>query len=106
MLKKSSVKDDPAANVYLLLYPKPFLLQELKTRPELATFIRQYLNDLSSGMLKDQSRVYGDGLYKLEPRELANVPLRLDAFSLLDYNSPVWTVLSMSTKIDWANWKT
>jgi len=64
-----------ATNVYLLLYPKPFLLQEIKSRPELATFIWQYLNDLSSDTLKDQGRVYGDGLYKLEPRELANVPV-------------------------------
>lgn len=64
-----------AANVYLLLYPKPFLLQEMKNRPELAISIWRYLNALSSDTLKDQSRVYGDGLYKLEPRELANVPV-------------------------------
>lgn len=64
-----------AANVYLLLYPKPFLLQEIKSRPELATFIWQHLNDLSSDTLKDQGRVYGDGLYKLEPRELANISI-------------------------------
>jgi len=64
-----------ATNVYLLLYPKPFLSQEMKSRPELATLIWQYLNTLSSDTLKDQGRVYGDGLYKLEPRELANVPV-------------------------------
>jgi len=64
-----------ATNVYLLLYPKPFLLQEMKSRPKLTTFIWQYLNTLSSDTLKDQGRVYGDGLYKLEPRELANVPV-------------------------------
>jgi adenine-specific DNA-methyltransferase len=64
-----------ATNVYLMLYPKPFLLQEIKSRPELATFIWQYLNNLPSDTLKDQGRVYGDGLYKLEPRELANVPI-------------------------------
>jgi len=64
-----------ATNVYLMLYPKPFLLQEMKNRPELATSIWHYLNAISSDTLKDQGRVYGDGLYKLEPRELAHVPI-------------------------------
>jgi hypothetical protein len=32
------------------------------------------LNDISPDSLQMEGRVYGGGLYKLEPRELGNVP--------------------------------
>lgn len=63
-----------AANVYLLLYPKPALQQELKNKPELLREIWKKLNRIETEDLIGQGRVYGGGLYKLEPKELGNVP--------------------------------
>jgi len=63
-----------AANVYLLLYPTPVLQRCLDQQPALLTRIWAWLNDLSPSTLLGEGRVYGGGLYKLEPKELANVP--------------------------------
>jgi adenine-specific DNA-methyltransferase len=63
-----------AANVYLLLYPKPVLAQALEVKSDLARKIWNLLNELSPQMLLGQGRVYGGGLHKLEPKELGNVP--------------------------------
>jgi adenine-specific DNA-methyltransferase len=63
-----------AANVYLLLYPKPWLAEALGKNPKLADRIWEFLNAIPSATLLGEGRVYGGGLYKLEPRELANVP--------------------------------
>ncbi|MCK4761168.1 MAG: Eco57I restriction-modification methylase domain-containing protein [Candidatus Aminicenantes bacterium] len=70
-----------AANVYLLLYPKPFLANALSRDPGLAKKIWQLLNKISSEVLLAGGRVYGGGLYKLEPKELGNIP----AGELLDF---------------------
>src|SRR5205085_1445923 len=64
-----------AANVYLLLYPKPELAIALKNHPELARTIWQKLNEIDSKAIVGEGRVYGGGLHKLEPSELANVPI-------------------------------
>ena len=63
-----------AANVYLLMYAKGMLLSALHSRPELLDRIWAMLNCLDPGTLLDEGRVYGGGLHKLEPKELANVP--------------------------------
>ena len=63
-----------AANVYLLLYPKPFLANELSRDPKLARRIWHHLNRIHMDTLLEEGRVYGGGLYKMEPRELANIP--------------------------------
>lgn len=63
-----------AANVYLMLYPKPFLDVELKKKPELLREIWEKLKRIETDDLIEQGRVYGGGLYKLEPKELGNVP--------------------------------
>jgi len=62
-----------APNVYLMLYPKPFLQMVLKEKPALATTIWQTLNQISILTLTGEGRVYGGGLHKLEPKELGNV---------------------------------
>ncbi len=62
------------ANVYLLLYPKPFLANALSRTPELAHRIWLLLNQIHMDMFFEEGRVYGGGLYKMEPRELANIP--------------------------------
>lgn len=62
------------ANVYLALYPKPLLAQQLAKNPSLLRMIWCALNELSPSALLGEGRVYGGGLHKLEPRELSNVP--------------------------------
>lgn len=62
-----------AANVYLLMYPKGALLSAVHVRPGLVDGIWAILNRLDPRALLDEGRVYGGGLHKLEPRELANV---------------------------------
>jgi adenine-specific DNA-methyltransferase len=62
-----------AANVYLMLYPKPKLAAFLQERPELARAVWQGLSSVTPERLVSYGRTYGGGLYKLEPRELANV---------------------------------
>lgn len=63
-----------AANVYLMMYPKPRLNELLKDRPSLKHAIWQALRTISPKALMSEGRVYGGGLYKLEPKELANAP--------------------------------
>ncbi len=70
-----------AANVYLMLYPKPLLTRVLQDHPELTRTVWQCLNAINPELLSEEGRIYGGGLYKLEPKELANVPA--DAFAAL-----------------------
>lgn len=64
-----------AANVYLMLYPKEPLKRALTDSPSLKRRIWEALNKIRPVALLDEGRVYGGGLYKLEPKELANVPV-------------------------------
>jgi len=41
---------------------------------KLARAIWELLNEIPAETLLGEGRVYGGGLYKMEPRELANVP--------------------------------
>jgi adenine-specific DNA-methyltransferase len=63
-----------AANVYLMLYPIPALSKALEGDPELVRQIWKFLDSIPSEILLKEGRVYGGGLYKMEPKELANVP--------------------------------
>ena len=63
-------------NVYLLLYPKPPLERVLKNTPALSRSIWQALNSIAPETLISEGRVYGGGLHKLEPKELAHVPAK------------------------------
>ncbi len=65
-----------AANVYLCLYPKADLAALLARQPELAATIFKLLQAITTRNLLDESRVYGGGLYKLEPKELARVDVQ------------------------------
>lgn len=62
-----------AANVYLMLYPKPILTNALSRQPSLKRNLWLSLNDISEEALISGGRVYGGGLHKLEPKELGNV---------------------------------
>lgn len=64
-----------AANVYLALYPRPQLAKALIEKPGLDREIWKILNDITPEDLLSEGRVYGGGLHKLEPKELANVPV-------------------------------
>jgi adenine-specific DNA-methyltransferase len=62
-----------AANVYLLLYPKEELATAFKEAPALVQSVWEMLKSLKPEEMRDQGRVYGGELYKIEPRELGNV---------------------------------
>lgn len=63
-----------ASNAYLMLYPIPPLRKELEENPDLLRAVWRALNEIPTDMLKAEGRVYGGGLYKIEPNELANTP--------------------------------
>jgi adenine-specific DNA-methyltransferase len=63
-----------AANVYLMLYPKPPLDAVLKREPDLMQEVWKALSSITAEMLIGEGRIYGGGLHKMEPKELANVP--------------------------------
>ena len=63
-----------AANVYLMLYPRGELRAALAARPDLYPIILAHLQALTGDRLIKEGRVYGGGLHKIEPKELANLP--------------------------------
>ena len=63
------------ANVYLAMYPRPVLAHALTRDPTLIRRVWQVLNAITPEQLLSEGRVYGGGLHKLEPKELANVPV-------------------------------
>lgn len=64
-----------AANVYLLLYPRPPLATLLKESPDLLSRLWKALSTITPESMVCEGRVYGGGLHKMEPNELANVPV-------------------------------
>src|SRR5262249_54750549 len=61
------------ANVYLAMYPTPYLAQAMKDDGSLIENIWRALNRVAPEVLLGEGRVYGGGLHKLEPKELCNV---------------------------------
>jgi len=68
-----------AANVYLMLHPKPALSERLAADPDLIERLWAALNTLPAEALTHEARVYGGGLYKLEPKELGAVRVKISA---------------------------
>jgi hypothetical protein len=64
-----------APNVYLNLYPNRQLARAMVTNPDLKAMIWKTLQTITAEMLVTEGRVYGGGLYKLEPKELGNLPV-------------------------------
>ena len=62
-----------AANVYLMLYPKPALSAAIEDNPYLLKTIWCSLNQLEPETLIGEGRIYGGGLHKIEPNELGNL---------------------------------
>lgn len=63
-----------ATNSYLLLYPKPQYSVKFRNQA-VRRKVWQALNGIPKDRLMSCGRVYGGGLYKLEPRELMNTPI-------------------------------
>jgi adenine-specific DNA-methyltransferase len=63
-----------AHNVYLMLYPKGPLRDALKEKPGLEAEIFEKLQNISPDQFISEGRVYGGGLHKVEPKELAKIP--------------------------------
>ena len=65
------------ANVYLAMYPTPLMERALAENPTLLDDTWRLLNQIEPEKLLGEGRVYGGGLHKLEPKELAQVPLEM-----------------------------
>lgn len=63
------------ANVYLAMYPTAVLARAIEREPGLLRRAWEILNSITPDQLLGEGRVYGGGLHKLEPKELANVPV-------------------------------
>ncbi len=60
-------------NLYLMLYPKNGLARLLRDRPDRAADVFALLGRVSGHELRGEGRVYGGGLNKIEPSELARI---------------------------------
>jgi len=73
-----------APNVYLNLYPKAPLARTITEQPDLKHTIWRSLQHIPVERLIGEGRVYGGGLYKLEPKELGNLPIEA-VFDHIDF---------------------
>ncbi len=62
-----------ATNLYLMLYPQGALASMLNKHPDRAATVHALLAQVSGRELRNQGRVYGGGLNKIEPSELARI---------------------------------
>jgi hypothetical protein len=62
-----------ATNLYLMLYPHDVLKELLSREPERISDVFAFLQQVTGNELRGEGRVYGGGLNKIEPRELARV---------------------------------
>ncbi|MPT48385.1 MAG: SAM-dependent DNA methyltransferase [Sphingobium sp.] len=63
------------ANAYLAMYPTLLMERAMKADPTIIRRAWEVLNRITPETLLGEGRVYGGGLHKLEPKELANVPV-------------------------------
>ena len=61
-------------NSYLILYPNPDLEKAINENPNLDKLLIEALNQITGKAMVAEGRGYGGRMYKLEPKELANVP--------------------------------
>jgi hypothetical protein len=62
-----------ATNLYLMVYPSKCLANLLRRYPERAADVFAMLGAITGNELRGEGRVYGDGLHKIEPSELARI---------------------------------
>lgn len=75
------------ANVYLAMYPTTVLSNAMAHDSTMISRVWEILNKITPEQLLNEGRVYGGGLHKLEPKELANVDATEIAEMLPNYNS-------------------
>jgi methylase of polypeptide subunit release factors len=63
-------------NVFLHLYPKPFVMRLLENNIERQTDLLASLEAISLRETTENGRVYGGGLHKTEPSEMKSIPIR------------------------------
>jgi hypothetical protein len=68
-----NLSDAIVTNSYLMLYPKEQLQQAISSDPDIVYQIWEKLKTIGASDIEDEGRVYGGGLKKIEPRELAKV---------------------------------
>jgi hypothetical protein len=57
-----------------MLYPKGPMKDALTRHPELAEKVFEEMQSIEPAQFLSEGRVYGGGLHKVEPRELAQIP--------------------------------
>ncbi len=62
-----------ATNSYLMLYPKDFLSKVITQSPDILHKVWEILTNITASDLECEGRIYGGGLKKIEPKELAYV---------------------------------
>jgi len=77
------------ANVYLVMYPKPLLARRIQADPMLIRRIWEILNAIKPEQLISEGRVYGGGLYKLEPQELGTVDATAISHLIPGFKRPI-----------------
>ena len=60
-------------NLYLMLYPQNRLAAMLRQQPDRAEMVHALLGKITGHELRGEGRVYGGGLNKIEPSELARI---------------------------------
>lgn len=60
-------------NLYLMLYPQHNLVARLRRHPDRAEAVHALLSQVTGHELRGEGRVYGGGLNKIEPSELARI---------------------------------
>lgn len=60
-------------NLYLMLYPQNSLAAMLRRHPDRAESVHALLGQVTGNELRGEGRVYGGGLNKIEPSELARI---------------------------------
>jgi len=86
-----------ACNVFLMLYPKPFLEQAASKNPKVMRTVWEFLNEIDPDELLGHGRVYGGGLHKLEPKELRGFPAE-DLMARIPEIGPMYRQLGLFEK--------
>jgi hypothetical protein len=60
-----------------MLYPQGRLRDALIAQPEIQARVFEALKRIKPAELVSEGRVYGGGLHKVEPKELAKIPARV-----------------------------